>query len=170
MVKNISLKANIFNKFGTNSVGAGIIVKNEDVFKVHHYFIDPDGRYVGIVGDHEDGKFLVISFYSPSIDIEIKRFVVNSLCKQLSDMGEDMPQFLILGGDTNTVFSRLDKDGGSQTFKHNAINAFEDLNIKFHLFDSFRTKNPDKREYSLETLNPQIIRERIYVILASNSL
>ena len=57
--------------FGTKSVGAGIIVKNEDCFKVHHYFLDPLGRYAGIVGDHEDGKFLVLSFYSPSIELEI---------------------------------------------------------------------------------------------------
>ena len=125
---------------------------------------------MGIVGDHEDGKFLVVSFFSPSIDKEIKQFVINSLCKQLYDMGEEMPQFLILGGDTNTVFSRLDKEGGSQSLKYNAINAFEDLKIKFNLFDSFRTKNPDKREYSWGTLNPQIIKERIDVILVSNSL
>lgn len=94
--------AKIFNSkqifltnFGTNSVGAGIIVKNEEVFKVHHFFIDPGGRYVGIVGDHEEGKFLVISFYSPSVENEIKNFVVNNLCTELRKMGEDMPEFLI---------------------------------------------------------------------------
>ena len=37
-----------------------------------------------------------------------------------------MPQFLIIGGgDTNTVFSRLDKVGGTQNLKCNAINAFK---------------------------------------------
>ena len=68
-------------KFGTNSAGAGIIIKNEEVFKVHRYFLDPLGRYVGIVGDHEEGKFLILSFYSPSIGNEIKIFVINSLIK-----------------------------------------------------------------------------------------
>ena len=62
--------------FGTQSVGAGIIVRNEEYFKVHHSFLDPLGRYVGIVGDHEDVKFLIISVYSPSIELEIKNFVI----------------------------------------------------------------------------------------------
>ena len=114
---------------------------------MHHYFIDPGGRYVGIVGDHEEGKFLVISFYSPSIENEIKKFVVNDLCEQLSNMGGDMPQFLIMGGDTNTVFSRLDKEGGSHKFKCSAINAFDDLKTQFKLFDTFRVKNPEQNEY-----------------------
>ena len=55
--KNIYLTA-----FGGRAVGAGIIVRDQNVFNVHHHFNDPQGRYVGIVGDHEDGKFLVFSF------------------------------------------------------------------------------------------------------------
>jgi exonuclease III len=131
---------------------------------------DPGGRYVGIVGDHEEGKFLVISFYSPSVENEIKNFVANNLCAELLKMGEDMPEFFILGGDSNTVFSRLDKEGGSKNLKCNAINAFDNLKNEFNLFDTFRSKNPFAREYSWETLNPNIIRERIDIIFASNSL
>ena len=168
--KIFNTKQIFLTNFGTNSVGAGIIVKNEEVFKVHHYFIDPGGRYVGIVGDHEEGKFLVISFYSPSVENEIKNFVANNLCAELLKMGEDMPEFFILGGDSNTVFSRLDKEGGSKNLKCNAINAFDNLKNEFNLFDTFRSKNPFAREYSWETLNPNIIRERIDVIFASNSL
>ena len=84
-------------KFGPQSVGAGIVVRNEECFKVHHCFLDPLGRYVGIVGDHEEGKFLVLSFYSPSIGNEIKKFVINDLCEQLKNVGEDLPEFLIMG-------------------------------------------------------------------------
>ena len=146
--KIFNTKQIFLTNFGTNSVGAGIIVKNEEVFKVHHYFIDPGGRYVGIVGDHEEGKFLVISFYSPSVENEIKNFVANNLCAELLKMGEDMPEFFILGGDSNTVFSRLDKEGGSKNLKCNAINAFDNLKNEFNLFDTFRSKNPFAREYS----------------------
>ena len=130
----------------------------------------PLGRYVGVIGDHEEGKFLVLSFYSPSVEKEIENFVINKLCLQLTNMGEDLPQFLIVGGDTNTVFSRMDKEGGSQHLKSKAINAFDDLKMKFKMFDTFRVKKPLKREYSWETFNPQIIRERIDVIFVSNSL
>ena len=67
---------------GSTSVGAGIIVKNEEVFKVHQSFLDPRGRYAAIIGDHEDGRFLVVSFYAPYIEKEIKEFVfaLNPLC------------------------------------------------------------------------------------------
>ena len=89
---------------------------------------------------------------------------------QLNDMGEDLPQFLVVGGDTNTVFSKLDKEGGNSNLKYQAINAFETLKEKFKIFDSFRLKHPNKREYSWETLNPRIIRERIDLIFISSSL
>ena len=81
-----------------------------------------------------------------------------------------MPQFLILGGDTNTPFSQLDKQGGNANLKTEAIVAFDQLKQRFSLFDSFRVKNPDKREFTWEVLNPSIIRERLDVIFASNSL
>ena len=110
--------------FGTRSVGAGIIIKNEESFKVHQCFHDPLGRFVGVVGDHEEGKFLILSFYSPSVENEIKTFVINSICTQLNAMGTDLPQFLIFGGDTNTFFSSLDKLGGNPQLKNQAINAF----------------------------------------------
>ena len=81
-----------------------------------------------------------------------------------------MPQFLILGGDTNTPFSHLDKQGGNPNLKYEAINAFETLKQRFSLIDSYRVKNLDKVEFSWEVLNPQIIRERLDVIFVSNSL
>ena len=151
-------------------MGAGIIVRNNETFNVLHQFNDPLGRYVGIIGDHEEGKFLILSFYSPSIAREIKDFVINHIYKQLIDLGEDLPQFLIAGGDTNTVVSSLDKQGGNLNFKHEAIHAFEKIKQRFSLFDSFRVKHPDKREYSWEVLNPTIIKERIDVIFISTSL
>ena len=128
--------------FGTRSVGAGIIIKNEDSFKVHQSFHDPEGRFVGVLGDHEEGKFLILSFYSPSVENKIKSFVINSICSQLTALNTDLPEFLILGGDTNTVFSNLDKEGGNQNLKHQAINAFETMKQNFCLFDTFRVKNP----------------------------
>ena len=157
-------------EFGTRAVGAGIVVRNSEVFKVHRSFHDPLGRYVGIIGDHEEGKFLVLSFYSPSISREIRDFVINHIYQQLINLGQDLPQFLVIGGDTNTPFNQLDKQGGNTNFKQEAILAFETLKQRFALFDSFRVKNPGKREFTWEVLNPVIIRERLDVIFVSNSL
>ena len=150
--------------FGTRAVGAGIVIRSDDTFKVLSSFHDPLGRYVG------GGKFLVLSFYSPSISREIKDFIINSIYKQLDNLGQDLPQFLILGGDSNTAFSHLDKQGGNPNLKTEAINAFDQLKQRFSLFDSYRSKNPNKQEFSWEVLNPKIIRERLDIILVSNSL
>ena len=120
--KRFNAKQLYLTFFWTRAVGAGIIVKCQDTFKVHRCFDDPLGRYIGIIGDHEEGKLLVLSFYSPSIDNEIKKFVNDHIYKQLNDLVEDLPEFLILGGDSNTVFFNLDKEGGNQNFNHQAIN------------------------------------------------
>ena len=84
--------------FGTRAVGAGIIVRSEESFTVLNHFDDPAGRYVGIVGDHEECKFLILSFYSPSLEREIRDFVINHIYEQLSNLGEGLPQFIITGG------------------------------------------------------------------------
>ena len=151
-------------------MGAGIVIRDEETFKVHQCINDPQGRYVAVVGDHEEGEFLILSFYSPSVENEIKNFVINSICTQLTSMDVDLPQFIIIGGDSNTVFSNLDKEGGNPQLKNQAINSFETMKQNFGLFDTFRQKNPYKREYSWETLNPLIIKERIDIIFASNSM
>ena len=168
--KIFNTKQIFLTSFGTRAVGAGIIIRNDDTFKVLHSFNDPHGRYIGVIGDHEDGKFLLLSFYSPSVAREIRDFVINHIYNQLVNLGEDLPQFLILGGDTNTPFSHLDKQGGHPNLKNEAINAFDRLKQRFSLIDSYRVKNPDKIEFSWEVFNPQIIRERLDVIFVSNSL
>ena len=54
--QKIFLTKQIFlTNFGTESVGAVIIIRDENTFKISHYFLDPEGRYMGVVGDHEEG-------------------------------------------------------------------------------------------------------------------
>ena len=68
------------------------------------------------------------------------------------------------------MFSSIDKEGGSSKLKTQAIRSYDDMNSKFNLFDTFRSKNPYAQEYSWEVLNPKIIRERIDMIFISKSL
>ena len=91
---------------GANSVGAGIIVRNDETFRVDNVIKDPLGRYIAIIGDHEEGRFLIASFYCPSQDIKIKDFISNEVSQIMSSLDQDgkLPEFIILGGDTNTVF------------------------------------------------------------------
>ena len=77
---------------------------------------------------------LVLSFYSPSVAREIRDFVINSIYEQLINLGEDLPQFQIVGGDTNNVFSNLDKTGGNLNLKHEAINAFDNILLPERVF------------------------------------
>ena len=142
--KIFNTKQIFLTSFGTRAVGAGIVIRSNDTFEVLHTFNDPQGRYIGVIGDHEEGKFLILSFYSPSVTREIRDFVINHIYTQLINLGEDLPQFLILGGDTNTPFSHLDKQGGNPVLKHEAINAFETLKQRFSLIDSYRIKSQIK--------------------------
>ena len=166
----------IFNKsqkiltgYGSNSVGAGIIVRSDDTLIVDNVIRDPLGRYVAVTGDHDDGRFLIASFYCPSQDNEIKRFIENDLYKVVRSLEDnnELPEFIILAGDTNTPFSINDKVGGSNRQKQGAINAFSGLKDRFNLQDIFRVKHPDLRKFTWECLNPTIIKERIDVIFTS---
>ena len=130
-------------------MGAGIVIRSDETFKVLSSFHDPLGRYVGVIGDHEEGKFLVLSFYSPSISREIRDFIINSIYTQLDNLGQSLPPFLILGGDSNTDFSQLDKQGGNPHLKLEAINAFDHLKERLTLFDSYKIKTPNKQEQDL---------------------
>ena len=46
-------------QFGGDSVGVGIILKNGVNFQVQHVLQDPNGRYIGLIGDHEQASFLL---------------------------------------------------------------------------------------------------------------
>ena len=113
------------------------MIGSENVFKVSSHLLDPLGRYAAVIGDHEEGKFLILSFYSPSLDTQIKDFILNHIYKLLADMDETLPDFLIIGGDSNTVLSSLDKEGGTNKPKPGAINAFTSLTERFNLQNSF---------------------------------
>ena len=63
-----------------------IVIKNNDCFNVHHHFIDPGGRYVAVIGNHEESSFLILNLYSPTIEAQIKLFV-EELGEKLSKLG-----------------------------------------------------------------------------------
>lgn len=44
------------------------------------------------------------------------------------------------------------------------------MKTRFDLIDTYRVNNPFLKDFSWEVLNPKIIKERIYLIFASNSL
>ena len=66
MWKKIFNSSQIFlTKQGSNAVGAGVVIGSENIFKVSSHILDPLGRYAAVIGDHEEGKFLILSFTAP---------------------------------------------------------------------------------------------------------
>ena len=89
---------NVFlSDFGTNSVGAGIVIRQNDSFKVHQHFIDPGGRYVAIIGDHEESSFLILSLYSPSVSHKLSSSL-RSLVSNYQNWGQNYQNLLLLEG------------------------------------------------------------------------
>lgn len=159
-------------EYGSESVGVGIIIRNNDKFRVDNVIKDPLGRFVAVTGDHEEGRFLISSFYCPSQNNDIKKFVEDDLIGMISSLEQDncLPQYLVIAGDTNTPLTLKDKEGGSKVLKQGAINSFLGMQEKYNLQDIFRVKQPDSSKFSWERLNPSIIRERIDVIFTSIDL
>ena len=126
-----------FTEFGSEAVGSGIIIRNNDKFRVDNVIKDPQGRFVAILGDHEEGRFLVSSFYCPSQNNDIKRFIEDEIIQMISSLEENnkLPEFCILGGDTNTAFSNKDKEGGLNVLKQAALTSFLGLQDRFNLQD-----------------------------------
>ena len=77
-----------------------------------------------MIEDHEECSFLILSLSSPSVESQIKLFI-DELSVQFAKLGSNLPEFIIVGGDTNTAFSSLDKEGGSLAPKHKAIHCFD---------------------------------------------
>ena len=161
-----------FTEYGPESVGAGILIRNNGKFRVDNVIKDPMGRFVAIIVDHEEGRFFIGSFYSPSQSNDIKQFIEIYVIRMLSSLDENnnLPEFIILGGDTNTAFSLKDKQGGLSNLKQGALNAFLALQERFNLQDILRVKHPDALKFSWERTNPSVIKERIDVLFTSSNL
>ena len=63
-----------FTEHGSESVGAGIIIRNNNKFRVDNVIKDPLGRFISVLGDHEEGRFLITCMYCPSQNNVIKLF------------------------------------------------------------------------------------------------
>ena len=127
-----------FTKLGHGERGAAIVIDNEDSFRVEAELLDPEGRYSGLIGDHNDAHCLLLSIYAPYRENELKTFIKNTISKQLSDLGQKLPEFIIIGGDFNLCLKNLDKCGGNMRLKQTAIVEIETLMNRFNVCDIFR--------------------------------
>jgi hypothetical protein len=73
-------------------------------------------------------------------------------------------------GDTNTVFTNLDKQGGNNHLKHQAINAFETFKEKSNVFDSFRQKIQTNVNIVGKLSTLKLLKNELMLFLVSNAL
>ena len=66
----------------------------------------------------------------------------------MSDLGQKLPEFVIIGGDFNLCLTNLDKMGGNMRLKQNAIIEIESLMNRFNICDIFRDLHPDEQKYT----------------------
>ena len=168
--KAFQTKQVFFTKYGHQRRGAAIVIDNEDSFRVEAELEDNEGRYFGVIGDHNDSHCLLLSIYAPYVEGELKDFIRNTIYRQMEELGQKIPEFVILGGDFNLCLKQIDKQGGRGRLKETAIVEVDRLMERFKLLDIFRVRNPDTTGFTYEKLRPSILRERLDYFLISSKL
>ena len=168
--KHFQTKQVYFTKYGHRERGAAIVIDNEDSFRVEAELDDPEGRFFGVIGDHNDIHCLLLSIYAPYVEADLKNFIKDTIYKQLEELGQKLPEFVIIGGDFNVCMTKLDKEGGRNFLKETAIIEINRLLERFSLLDIFRTRNPKVRSFTFEKLRPTILRERLDYFFISSKL
>jgi hypothetical protein len=100
----------------------------------------------------------LINIYAPNIPKERKEFFneIYRLCA--------CARPLILGGDFNCVTNaKLDKRGGNATRGHEGSEELREICSQFKLVDCFRSKFPDKKEYTYRGGEVSTRLDRFYI-------
>jgi exonuclease III len=167
--KAFQMKQIYFTKLGHRERGTAIVIDSEDSFRVEAELEDIEGRYFGVIGDHNDAHCLLLSVYAPYVEVDLKSFIRNTVYQKLEELGQKLPEFIVIGGDFNLCLKQIDKEGGRNRLKESAVVETERLLERFKLIDIYRVRNPNTKCFTYEKLRPTILRERLdYFFISSN--
>ena len=127
----------LFASFTSNSRGVAILIRNSINVKVNAIFKDPNGRFLIISATLNELPVTLVNVYGPNNDDP------DFLLEVFAEIDQFDNEFLIVGGDFNTVIDHLDYQGSRQ--HHSNIKTSEMLSVimeEYGLCDVWRSFHP----------------------------
>ena len=129
---------------GTSNSNGLIILINTNFSYTNLKEITVNGRCLGISFTHNDKDFVVFNMYAPSLKEERVGFL-----RDLPDLSQFyLPHScVILNGDFNMLLSNEENIAGLN-HSEKEVTIFNEFIDKYDLSDTWKLRNPDKKEYS----------------------
>ncbi|MBN3289039.1 LIN1 transcriptase, partial [Polypterus senegalus] len=131
------------SSFTKKTRGVGILIHRTVPFVASDVVLDPEGRYVMVMGDLSNCKMILINVYAPNVDD--KEFIQN-LFASIPNLNTHK---LIMAGDFNCVLNPLlDKTSSTGGTATNTAKIITKFITDHNLSDPWRFLNPNSRTYS----------------------
>lgn len=145
--------------------GVSILIAKNCPFQIKDSLIDTDGRYLFIKGSLHNKTITLANIYAPNKhQVPFFRSVTNSLTTFQEGT-------LILGGDFNVPLNPIqDTSSGASTLPYTALREIKSLLKKLLLHDTWRTMNPDVKDYTFYSTPHNRYSRLDYIFLTQNDL
>lgn len=149
----------------TKTKGVSILIAKNCPFTITDSITDPDGRYLFLKGSIHNKTVTLANIYAPNKH-QVPFF--RSITEALTTFQEGT---LILGGDFNVTLNPIqDTSTNSTTLPYKALKTIKSLFQRLLLHDTWRTLNPDTKDYTFYS-KPHNRYSRIdYLFLTQNDL
>lgn len=133
----------LHSQFNCKSRRVAILIHKKIPFQVSKIILDPNGRYVMVVGKLFQLSLVLVNIYGPNFDDDI------FFKKMLSTIPNLDSHHLIMSGDYNLVLDSVLNRSAHSVFRQSKSTQFVQSFMDIHkLVDPWRFKHPTKREYS----------------------
>ena len=154
----------LFNHSATQGAGTAIMCSSELRNSIDHTIL-VQGRVQAIAFTKNDLKFVLLNIYAPNKEKDRKEFFESLHEKIRTSLDYD---YLILGGDLNTFQSPIDRLGSAPQSQI-GTNSLKNLKDILQLIDIWRTKNPNKKDYTCRTKNAKMKSRLDYFLISKSS-
>ena len=154
-----------FASFTSNSRGVAILIRNSINVKVNAIFKDPNGRFLIISATLNELPVTLVNVYGPNNDDP------DFLLEVFAEIDKFDNEFLIVGGDFNTVIDHLDYQGSRQ--HHSNIKTSEMLSVimeEYGLCDVWRSFHPGLKKYTRHQKSPRALSRLDFILVSNNFL
>ena len=153
-----------FSNSSVNGYVSGIALLSQNIDMSGSTFkTDPNGRYAILRITILHRTYLIAAVYAPTHKKrEEKKLFFQTLQKEIETLYQSTDFFMLLGDFNNTESSLLDKSSG-KTHSENSFKFMKPLLSEYDLTDVWRSKYPDRRDFTFYSKNGHSRIDRIYI-------